>query len=75
MVRGEGVEGQVWLLWGLLGEGVEEQGLKRVQVGPREEEGEGGHPLREVRERANNIRHDSLCYHQTAITTNLKGQS
>ena len=73
MVRGEGEEGQVWHLWGLLGEGVEEQGLKRVQVGPREEEEEGGHPLREGQERTN-IRHNSLCHQTPEITTNLKGQ-
>ena len=54
MVPGEGEEEQACFLWGLLGEGVEE----RVQVGPRE--GEGERPLRVVRERTNSSRHGSL---------------
>ena len=64
MVPGEGEEEQACFLWGLLGEGVEE----RVQVGPRE--GEGERPLRVVRERRNS----TLC-HKTDTTTNLKGQA
>lgn len=68
MVRGEGEEEQVPLLWELLGEGVEE----RVQVGPRE--GEGERPLRVVRERRNSTRHGFLS-HKTDTTIDLKGQT